>query len=60
MRMTAASVDKGDVVLCLSLSGYSPEVEAAVQIAKDYGSAGDCHLPGQPFIRNWPMCIYQS
>jgi len=38
MRMTAASVDKGDVVLCLSLSGYCPEVEAAVQIAKDYGS----------------------
>lgn len=58
MRMTAASVDKGDVVLCLSLSGYSPEVEAAVQIAKDYGSAiiaicpdsrlsklADVHLP---------------
>ncbi len=38
MRMTAASVDKGDVVLCLSLSGFSPDVEAAVQIAKDYGS----------------------
>lgn len=38
MRMTAASVDKGDVVLCLSLSGYSPELEAAVQIARDYGS----------------------
>jgi len=38
MRMTAASVDKGDVVLCLSLSGYSPEVEAAVQVARDYGS----------------------
>jgi RpiR family carbohydrate utilization transcriptional regulator len=38
MRMTAASVDKGDVVLCLSLTGYSPDVEAAVQIARDYGS----------------------
>ena len=38
MRMTAASVDKGDVVLCLSLSGFSPDVEAAVQIARDYGS----------------------
>lgn len=38
MRMSAASVDKGDVVLCLSLTGYSPDVEAAVQIARDYGS----------------------
>lgn len=38
MRMTAASVDKGDVVLCLSLTGFSPEVEACARIARDYGS----------------------
>lgn len=38
MRMTAATADEQDVVLCLSLSGYSPDVEAAVEIAKEYGA----------------------
>lgn len=38
MRMTAATVDKNDVVLCLSLSGVSPDVMASAQIAKEYGA----------------------
>jgi len=38
MRMTAASVDKGDVVICLSLSGVSPDVNDAASIAKEYGA----------------------
>lgn len=38
MRMTAATVDKNDVVLCLSLSGESPDVLSAAKIAKEYGA----------------------
>ena len=38
MRMTAATVDKGDVVVCLSLSGVSPDVLDAAAIAKEYGA----------------------
>lgn len=38
MRMTASNIDKHDVVLCLSLSGYSPDVEKSAQIAKQYGA----------------------
>ncbi|WP_286235103.1 MurR/RpiR family transcriptional regulator [Thalassotalea sediminis] len=38
MRMTTATVDKGDVVLCLSLGGVSPDVQNAALIAKDYGA----------------------
>jgi RpiR family carbohydrate utilization transcriptional regulator len=38
MRMTTATVDAGDVVICLSLSGVSPDVYAAAQIAKEYGA----------------------
>jgi len=38
MRMTAATVDKNDVVLCLSLSGVSPDVYQAAVIAKEYGA----------------------
>ena len=38
MRMTAATVDKNDVLLCLSLSGVSPDVLQAAAIAKDYGA----------------------
>jgi RpiR family carbohydrate utilization transcriptional regulator len=38
MRMTAATVDKNDVVVCLSLGGVSPDVYSAVQIAKEYGA----------------------
>ncbi len=38
MRMTAATVDKGDVVLCLSLGGFSPDVKDAAEIAKEYGA----------------------
>ncbi|ALS97187.1 MurR/RpiR family transcriptional regulator [Lacimicrobium alkaliphilum] len=58
MRMTAATVNPDDVVLCLSLSGVSPDVMASAQIAKEYGAhllaicpegpladAVDLHLP---------------
>ncbi len=38
MRMAASTVNKGDVVLCLSLSGVSPDVMDAARIAKDYGA----------------------
>ena len=38
MRMSAATVNKGDVVICLSLSGESPDVFAAANIAKEYGA----------------------
>ncbi len=37
MRMTASNIDKNDVVICLSLGGYSPDVEAAAKIAQGYG-----------------------
>lgn len=38
MRMTASTINKNDVVLCLSLSGVSPDVIAAARIAKEYGA----------------------
>jgi len=38
MRMTAATVDADDVVICLSLGGVSPDVQVSAQIAKDYGA----------------------
>lgn len=38
MRMTASAIDKGDVILCLSLSGVSPDVLQASEIAKEYGA----------------------
>ncbi|RRS08399.1 MurR/RpiR family transcriptional regulator [Pseudoalteromonas sp. J010] len=38
MRMVAATVNKGDVVICLSLSGVSPDVRDAALIAKEYGA----------------------
>ncbi len=38
MRMTAATVNIDDVVICLSLSGESPDVNAAASIAKEYGA----------------------
>ncbi len=38
MRMTAATVDVNDVVICLSLSGHSPDVIAAATIAQEYGA----------------------
>lgn len=38
MRMTAATVDTKDVVVCLSLGGVSPDVYSAAQIAKEYGA----------------------
>lgn len=58
MRMSAATVNKGDVIFCLSLSGVSPDVMAAAQIGKEYGAiviaicptgplseVADLHLP---------------
>ncbi|WP_088329676.1 MurR/RpiR family transcriptional regulator [Lacimicrobium sp. SS2-24] len=38
MRMAAATVNKEDVIVCLSLSGVSPDVKAAAEIAKEYGA----------------------
>lgn len=38
MRMTAATVDAKDVVICLSLSGDSPDVYDAAKIAQEYGA----------------------
>ena len=38
MRMTAATVDENDVVLCLSLGGVSPDVYQSASIAKEYGA----------------------
>uniref|UniRef100_UPI003F690EE2 MurR/RpiR family transcriptional regulator n=1 Tax=Neptunicella sp. TaxID=2125986 RepID=UPI003F690EE2 len=48
MRMTAATVDKNDVVLCLSLSGVSPDVMASAQIAKEYGAQVITICPAGP------------
>ena len=58
MRMTAATAEPRDVVVCLSLSGSSPDVEQAANIAKEYGAVviaicpvgaladiADIHLP---------------
>ncbi|MCO4800027.1 MAG: MurR/RpiR family transcriptional regulator [Colwelliaceae bacterium] len=38
MRMTAATVDSKDIVICLSLSGESPDVYASAKIAQEYGA----------------------
>lgn len=38
MRMAASVLEHHDTVLCLSLGGYSPDVEEAAQIAKEYGA----------------------
>lgn len=38
MRMTASTVDKNDVVICLSLGGISPDVHNSAIIAKEYGA----------------------
>ena len=45
MRMTASTVNKGDVVICLSLSGVSPDVLASAQIAQEYGATIVCICP---------------
>lgn len=38
MRMAAASVDNTHVVVCLSVGGYSPDVQDAMSIAQSYGA----------------------
>lgn len=38
MRMAAAAIDQNDVVICLSLGGFSPDVTEAAEIARDYGA----------------------
>ncbi len=38
MRMAASAIDSSDVVLCLSLGGYSPDVQDAAGIAREYGA----------------------
>jgi len=37
MRMASASLGKNDVLICLSLTGCNPELQKAIEIAKDYG-----------------------
>ncbi|UNK56161.1 MurR/RpiR family transcriptional regulator [Pseudoxanthomonas daejeonensis] len=38
MRMLAATLEPGDVVLALSVSGLNPELREAVEIARGYGA----------------------
>ena len=38
MRMAASTIDSNDVVLCLSMGGYSPDVQEAAEIAREYGA----------------------
>lgn len=38
MRMVASTIDQGDVIICLSLGGYSPDVQEAAEIAMQYGA----------------------
>lgn len=38
MRMAAAAIEPNDVVLALSLGGFSPDVTDAVNIAREYGA----------------------
>ncbi|MBU2884512.1 MurR/RpiR family transcriptional regulator [Gilvimarinus agarilyticus] len=38
MRMAAATLEANDVVICLSAGGYSPDVQAAAEIAREYGA----------------------
>ncbi|MDO3388602.1 MurR/RpiR family transcriptional regulator [Gilvimarinus sp. SDUM040013] len=38
MRMAAATLDGNDAVICLSAGGFSPDVQEAAQIARDYGA----------------------
>lgn len=38
MRMAAAAIDSNDVAVCLSLGGYSPDVQEAAEIAQEYGA----------------------
>lgn len=58
MRMAASNIDKDDVVICLSLGGFSPDVQESAMIAKQYGASvvaicpegdlsqvADVHLP---------------
>jgi RpiR family carbohydrate utilization transcriptional regulator len=39
MRMLAATLEPGDVVVALSVSGLNPELRDAVQIARGYGAS---------------------
>ncbi|MFC3032687.1 MurR/RpiR family transcriptional regulator [Pseudoalteromonas fenneropenaei] len=48
MRMTAASVDADDVLVLLSLTGFSPDLLAAAAIAKDYGAKVIAICPASP------------
>lgn len=38
MRMTAATISSNDTVICLSLSGNSPDVYQSAKIAQEYGA----------------------
>lgn len=39
MRMVAATIDKGDVILCLSVGGISPDVQESAEIARQHGAS---------------------
>lgn len=65
MRMTAAAIGKNDLMVCLSLSGYSPDVKDAAEIGQSYGAKVICiSPPGSPLATlsdiNIPIAIEES
>ncbi|GGO70080.1 MurR/RpiR family transcriptional regulator [Bowmanella pacifica] len=51
MRMTASTVNKDDVLICLSLSGVSPDVQSAAQISQEYGAQVVAICPDGPLAK---------
>ncbi|MBN7821591.1 MurR/RpiR family transcriptional regulator [Bowmanella yangjiangensis] len=51
MRMTASTVNKDDVLICLSLSGVSPDVQSAAQIGQEYGAHVVAICPDGPLAQ---------
>ncbi|GHF87668.1 MurR/RpiR family transcriptional regulator [Thalassotalea marina] len=64
MRMTAANVDEQDVILCLSLSGISPDVLTSANIAQEYGAKVIAICPDGDLARSadihLPICTDES
>lgn len=38
MRMISSTVDKNDIVMCLSVGGFSPDVQESAEIARQFGA----------------------
>lgn len=38
MRMVSSTVDKNDIVMCLSVGGFSPDVQESAEIARQFGA----------------------